>query len=59
MLGRDPGSGVADCDDHAIALDDSTELHATAAWRVAQRVRRQILQRLLQPHRIAGDDLRA
>ena len=42
-----------------IRLNDCRERYPTAARRLAQRVGRQILQRLLQAHRIAGHDLRA
>ena len=40
-------------------VDRRVQVNTAASGRVAQRVGGKILKRLLEPHRIAGDDLRA
>ena len=59
MLLRNAGPRVADLHNHGVPVNGGLEIHAAASRRVAQRVGRQVLQRLLQPQRVAAHDLRA
>src|SRR5687767_967265 len=59
MLGSDACTGITDSDDDRGVFVCRDQLHPAASWRVTQRVRGEILERLLEPHRIAGDYLGA
>ncbi len=56
---RDARARIADGDDDASSSTRASSLTNPPARRVSQRVGREILQRLFEPHRIARHDLRS
>ena len=58
MFGRNARAGITHTNDDGAALERGAQRDAPSSRGVAQGVRRKILERLLEPHRIARHDFR-